>query len=115
MEGALGPRGMMRMLVTRYGQPRDGAARSRPPACLGAHTRDIHCALEPAHISTSDAERQHLTMRLAGCGGLPGKSGLTSVPGARSNRQTAGDMLNPKSPTTGVSPAQRAGLILHQR
>jgi hypothetical protein len=32
---------------------------------MGTHTRDIQGAPEPARISTSDAERQHLTMGLA--------------------------------------------------
>jgi IS1 family transposase len=65
IEGALVPRWIMRMLVKLYGQPRDGAARYSPPECMGTQTRDIQGAPDPARISTSDAERQNLTMRLA--------------------------------------------------
>lgn len=53
------------MLVKLYGQPRDGTARYSPPECMGTQTRDIQGAPDPARISTSDAERQNLTMRLA--------------------------------------------------
>ena len=53
------------MLVKIYGQPRDGAARYSPPECIGTQTHTIQGTPDSAHISTSYAERQNLTMRMA--------------------------------------------------
>jgi hypothetical protein len=53
------------MLVKLYGQPRDGQARYSPPECIGTQTHRVMGEPDPLHISTSYAERQNLTMRMA--------------------------------------------------
>jgi IS1 family transposase len=53
------------MLVKLYGQPRDSAARYSPPECIGTQTHRVMGAPDPTFISTSYAERQNLTMRMA--------------------------------------------------
>ena len=65
VEGAFGSEVDYAMLIKLYGQPRDDAARYSPPECVGTQTRSIQGTPDPAHISTSYAERQNLTMRMA--------------------------------------------------
>ena len=65
VESAFGAEIDYAMLVKIYGQPRDGAARYSPPECIGTQTHTIQGAPDPAHISTSYAERQNLSMRMA--------------------------------------------------
>jgi len=53
------------MLVKLYGgDPRD-EARYSPAACLGCRRDSISGDPDPAHVSTSYAERQNLTMRMS--------------------------------------------------
>lgn len=52
------------MLVKLYGQAPDGQRRYSPPICVGADKRPMIGNPDPAHISTSYAERQNLTMRM---------------------------------------------------
>jgi IS1 family transposase len=65
VESAFGAEIDYAMLVKIYGQPRDGAARYSPLECIGTQTHNIQGIPDPAHISTSYAERQNLTMRMA--------------------------------------------------
>jgi hypothetical protein len=64
VEGAFGSDIDYAMLVKLYGQPRDGETRYSPPECIGTQTHRIMGEPDPAHISTSYAERQSLTMRI---------------------------------------------------
>lgn len=52
------------MLVKIYGKDMSGPSRYSPPACIGTKTRTIRGNPDPAHINTSYAERQNLTMRM---------------------------------------------------
>jgi IS1 family transposase len=65
VESAFGAGVDYAMLVKIYGQPRDGAARYSPAECIGTQTHRVMGTPDPAHISTSYAERQNLTMRMA--------------------------------------------------
>jgi hypothetical protein len=65
VEGAFGADIDYAMLIKLYGQPRDDASRYSPPECIGTQTRSIQGTPDPAYISTSYAERQNLTMRMA--------------------------------------------------
>jgi hypothetical protein len=58
------------MLVKLYGQPAEGAPgsperRYSPAICTGARKRRVFGSPEKAHVSTSYAERQNLTMRMS--------------------------------------------------
>jgi IS1 family transposase len=65
VEGAFGSDVDYAVLVKIYGQPRDDASRYSPPECIGTQTHPIQGTPDPAHISTSYAERQNLTMRMS--------------------------------------------------
>jgi IS1 family transposase len=52
------------MLQKIYGDEPRGERRYSPARCLGAKKREITGNPDPAHISTSYAERQNLTMRM---------------------------------------------------
>ena len=65
VESAFGAEIDYAMLVKIYGQPRDGSPRYSPLECIGTQTHNIQGTPDPAHISTSYAERQNLTMRMA--------------------------------------------------
>jgi hypothetical protein len=52
------------MLIKIFGKEQSGPARYRPPVCLGTKTETIRGNPDPAHINTSYAERQNLTMRM---------------------------------------------------
>jgi hypothetical protein len=53
------------MLVKRYGQPPDAETRDSPAECIGTRTHRIHGNPDPVHVSTSFAERQNRSMRMA--------------------------------------------------
>ena len=53
------------MLVKLYGAEPAGEARYSPPRCITAEPTVIQGNPDPAHISTSYAERQNLTMRMS--------------------------------------------------
>jgi len=53
------------MLVKIYGNPTEGQKRYSPADCLGCEQKAIKGNPDPAHISTSFAERQNLTMRMS--------------------------------------------------
>ena len=53
------------MLEKIYAVPEDAARRYSPPVCVGAKRREITGKPDQAHISTSFAERQNLTMRMS--------------------------------------------------
>jgi hypothetical protein len=65
IESAFGAEIDHAMLVKLYGQPQDAETRYSPAECIGRHTHCIQGNPDPAHISTSFAERQNLTMRMA--------------------------------------------------
>ncbi len=52
------------MLVKVYGEPAGGLGRYSPGECVGAEKRRVEGRPDPAHISTSFAERSNLTMRM---------------------------------------------------
>jgi IS1 family transposase len=56
-------------LVKMYGSPKEGAPgsaerRYSPTVCTGARKVDVYGSPDPAHVSTSYAERQNLNMRM---------------------------------------------------
>jgi len=51
-------------LVKIYGREPGGERRYSPPACIGAVQNAVYGDPDPAHISTSFAERSNLTMRM---------------------------------------------------
>jgi IS1 family transposase len=53
------------MLVKMYGAPEGAVGRYSPGECIGAEKRRVEGRPDPAHISTSFAERQNLSMRMA--------------------------------------------------
>ena len=52
-------------LVKIYGDAKDGEQRYSPPVCVGARKRRVEGRPDPAHVSTSYAERNNLTMRMS--------------------------------------------------
>jgi IS1 family transposase len=65
VEGAFGGDVDYAMLVKLYGHALEGAqVRYSPAVCLGARKTPIEGDPDPAHVSTSYAERQNLTMRM---------------------------------------------------
>jgi len=52
------------MLVKIYGTPEGAVGRYSPGVCVGAEQRRVEGRPDPAHISTSFAERQNLSMRM---------------------------------------------------
>jgi hypothetical protein len=52
------------MLVKIYGEPAGALGRYSPGECVGAEQRRVEGRPDPAHISTSFAERQNLSMRM---------------------------------------------------
>jgi IS1 family transposase len=52
------------MLVKMYGAPDGAVGRYSPGECIGAEKRRVEGRPDPAHISTSFAERQNLSMRM---------------------------------------------------
>ncbi|MEO8715005.1 MAG: IS1 family transposase [Acetobacteraceae bacterium] len=52
------------MLVKIYGEPAGALGRYSPGECVGAEKRRVEGKPDPAHISTSYAERSNLTMRM---------------------------------------------------
>ena len=65
VEGAFGGDIDYAMLVKMYGAAPEGEKRYSPAVCTGAHRRRVEGDPDPKHISTSYAERQNLTMRMA--------------------------------------------------
>ena len=64
VEGAFGWNGIdYAMLVKVYGRSIEGTQRYSPPEVIGTETHWVMGNPDPAHISTSYAERQNLTMR----------------------------------------------------
>jgi IS1 family transposase len=62
--GAFGTMIDYAMLVKLYGKAPDSETRYSPPICVGAERHVIHGNPDPAHFSTSYAERQNLSMRM---------------------------------------------------
>lgn len=65
VESAFGAEVDYAMLVKLYGQPQDAETRYSPAECIGTQIHRIQGNPTPAHISTSYAERQNLSMRMA--------------------------------------------------
>ena len=65
IEGTFGADVDYAMLQKIYGPSPDGQRRYSPAECVGIQTRVIEGNPDPAHISTSYAERQNLTMRMS--------------------------------------------------
>lgn len=53
------------MLVKMYGESADGQKRYSPADCIGCRKTRIEGNPDKAHVSTSFAERQNLTMRMS--------------------------------------------------
>jgi IS1 family transposase len=53
------------MLIKLYGAPQDSETRYSPSECIGVQSQRIQGNPEFSHISTSYAERQNLSMRMA--------------------------------------------------
>lgn len=53
------------MLVKVFGQSEGGPGRYSPPACIGTRVKTVSGTPDPAHVNTSFAERQNLTMRMS--------------------------------------------------
>jgi IS1 family transposase len=64
VEGAFGSDVDYAQLVKIYGQSPEAEKRYSPAECIGARPFRIEGSLDPAHISTSYAERQNLSMRM---------------------------------------------------
>jgi IS1 family transposase len=52
------------MLIKHYGEPTGSVGRYSPGVCLGAEQRRVEGRPDPAHVSTSYAERANLTLRM---------------------------------------------------
>ncbi len=52
-------------LVKLYGEAPEGQRRYSPAQCVGARKRRVEGDPDPAHVSTSYAERNNLTMRMS--------------------------------------------------
>ncbi len=65
VEGAFGGDIDYAMLVKMYGAAPEGEKRYSPAICTGARRRRVEGDPDPRHVSTSYAERQNLTMRMA--------------------------------------------------
>jgi IS1 family transposase len=64
IEGAFGTDVDYAMLEKIYASPIEGQKRYSPPVCVGAKRREITGNPDPAHISTSYAERSNLSIRM---------------------------------------------------
>jgi IS1 family transposase len=65
LESAFGADIDYAMLIKLYGAPQDSETRYSPSECIGVQSQRIQGNPEFAHISTSYAERQNLSMRMA--------------------------------------------------
>ena len=65
VEGAFGGDVDYAQLVKIYGDTSDGEKRYSSPVCVGARKRRVEGRPDPAHVSTSYAERNNLTMRMS--------------------------------------------------
>ncbi len=65
VEGAFGADIDYAMLIKHYGEPTGALGRYSPGECTGIDLRRIEGRPELAHVSTSYAERQNLTMRMS--------------------------------------------------
>jgi IS1 family transposase len=63
VEGAFGGDVDYAQLVKLYG-PAPDTGRYSPPECVGAYKKRVEGSPDPAHVSTSYAERQNLSMRM---------------------------------------------------
>lgn len=52
------------MLIKHYGEPTGATGRYSPGECVGIEQRRVEGRPDPAHVSTSFAERQNLSMRM---------------------------------------------------
>ena len=64
VEGSFGADIDYAMLVKIYGEPAGALGRYSPGECVGAEQRRVEGRPDPAHISTSFAEQQNLSMRM---------------------------------------------------
>ena len=65
VEGAFGGDVDYAQLVKVYGDAPEAEKRYSPPVCVGARKRRVEGRPDPAHVSTSYAERNNLTMRMS--------------------------------------------------
>lgn len=65
VEGAFGADVDYAMLVKHYGETAEGTKRYSPAQCVGCSGKIVTGEPDKAHISTSFAERQNLTMRMS--------------------------------------------------
>ena len=65
VEGAFGADVDYPQLVKLYGDAPEGQRRYSPATCVGARKRRVEGNPDPAHVSTSYAERNNLTMRMS--------------------------------------------------
>ena len=65
VEGAFGGDVDYAQLVKVYGDTPEAEKRYSPPVCVGAGKRRVEGRPDPAHVSTSYAKRNNLTMRMS--------------------------------------------------
>ena len=65
VEGAFGADVDYPQLVKLYGEAPEGQRRYSPATCVGARKRRVEGNPDPAHVSTSYAEHNNLTMRMS--------------------------------------------------
>ena len=65
VEGAFGGDVDYAQIVKLYGEAPEAQKRYSPAACVGARKRRVEGNPDPAHVSTSYAERNNLTMRMS--------------------------------------------------
>ena len=65
VEGAFGSDVDYAQLIKLYGEAPDAEKRYSPARCIGARKRRVEGSPDPAHVSTSYAERQNRTMRMS--------------------------------------------------
>ena len=65
VEGAFGADIDYAMLIKHYGEPSGAVGRYSPGECTGVDLRRVEGRPNEAHVSTSYAERQNLTMRMS--------------------------------------------------
>ena len=65
VEGAFGAAIDYAMLIKHYGAPVGALGRYSPGECTGIDVRRVEGRPNPAHVSTSYAERQNLTVRMS--------------------------------------------------
>lgn len=104
------------MLVKIYGESVEGQKRYSPAECVGCEKHTVKGNPDPAHISTSYAERQNLNMRM----GIRRFTRLTNAFSKKIENHIAAIAVYymyynfaRKHQTLGTTPAIKAGVASH--